>query len=81
MKPKPHNAVHHPAHYTSGPSCEHCGKTIECIVITEPLSFCLGNATKYIWRAGLKSADAVTDLAKSVWYLQREIARLGKAAK
>lgn len=80
MKPKPHNAVHHPAHYTSGPSCEHCGKTIECIVITEPMSFCLGNVVKYLWRLD-KKGSALEDMAKALWYLQREIARLGKAAK
>ena len=61
-------SVHHPSHYTSHPS------GIECIQITEHLNFCLGNAIKYIWRAGMKD-DAVTDLEKSRWYLTREIER------
>lgn len=39
------------------------------------MTFCRGNAMKYIWRAGLKG-DAVTDLKKARWYLDREIARL-----
>ena len=39
------------------------------------MTFNLGNAIKYIWRAGEKG-DAVQDLEKSVWYVQREIARL-----
>ncbi len=36
--------------------------------------FCLGNAIKYIWRADLKH-DAIEDLKKAVWYLEREIIR------
>jgi hypothetical protein len=36
------------------------------------LSFCLGNAVKYIARAGYKlGVDAAEDLAKAAWYLQR----------
>ena len=47
----------------------------ECIEITEQMNFCLGNAVKYIWRAGLKG-DSVEDLKKAQWYIAREIARL-----
>lgn len=61
--------VSHPAHYTSHPS------GIECIQVTEHMSFCLGNAVKYIWRAGLKAGDGLEDLRKSAWYIQREIQR------
>ena len=39
------------------------------------MNFCLGNALKYIWRAGLKQNE-VEDLKKAVWYLNREIERL-----
>ena len=75
MTPK-HDTVNHPSHYTSGPACEHCGKTIECIVVVERLSFSVGNAIKYLWRAGLKSkATAVEDLRKAAWYIAREIER------
>ena len=59
--------VNHPAHYTKHAS------GIECIQITEHMSFCLGNAVKYIWRADLKN-DALEDLKKAMWYLEREIA-------
>lgn len=38
------------------------------------LGFCLGNAVKYIARAGLKG-NAVEDLQKARWYLDREIRR------
>ena len=61
--------VNHPAHYTSHPS------GVECIAITEHLTFCLGNSMKYLWRAGLKG-DALEDLKKARWYLDREIHRI-----
>jgi len=66
-------AVNHPKHYVSHPS------GIECIQITEHMGFSLGNAVKYIWRADLKN-DAIEDLEKSVWYIQREIERRKKQA-
>jgi len=62
--------VNHPPHYSAHPS------GVECITVTEHMNFCLGNATKYIWRAGLKSVDPIEDLRKARWYLDREIARL-----
>lgn len=40
-------------------------------------SYNLGNAIKYISRAGHKW-DAVEDLEKAVWYINREIGRLKK---
>ena len=61
-----HDAVNHPAHYTAHPS------GIECIQITEHMGFNLGNAIKYVWRADLK-ADALEDLRKAIWYIDREI--------
>lgn len=70
-----HDNINHPKHYMSHPS------GVECITITEHMSFCLGNAIKYIWRAGQKSdsngnRNSVEDLKKAVWYLQREISKL-----
>lgn len=50
---------------------------VEVIDLTEHLSFNLGNAVKYAARAGFKD-DAVQDLEKAVWYIQREIARLSE---
>ena len=61
--------VNHPSHYTSHPS------GIECIQITEHMNFCLGNAVKYIWRAGLKGSN-VEDLEKARFYVNREIERI-----
>lgn len=69
--PRP-DTVEHPAHYTSHPS------GIECIQITEHMGFNLGNALKYIWRCDLKH-DAIEDLKKAKWYIDREIAKRDKA--
>jgi hypothetical protein len=60
------NPVNNPKHYTSHPS------GIDCIQITEHMSFNLGNALKYIWRCDLKK-EAVEDLRKARWYIDREI--------
>ena len=71
-----HDPVNHPSHYTSHPS------GIEAIQVTEHYNFCIGNAIKYLWRAGLKSHDPIEDLQKAHWYIEREIARLkSKAVK
>ena len=64
--------VNHPPHYTTHPS------GVECIQITEHMNFCLGNAMKYIWRAGDKHETPLEDLKKAKWYIEREIARLEK---
>lgn len=66
--------VNHPPHYTAHPARCECGKGVECIQITEHMGFCLGNAVKYIWRADLKG-NAIEDLRKARWYLDREIAK------
>lgn len=63
--------VNHPSHYTSHPS------GIECIQITEHMDFCIGNAIKYLWRAGGKN-DEVEDLKKAIWYIQRKIDLIDK---
>jgi len=60
--------VNHPAHYTSHPS------GVECIQVTEHMGFNVGNAVKYLWRADLKG-NALEDLRKARWYVEREIAR------
>ena len=60
--------VNHPAHYTTG--------KIEVIdyIEDQKLPYHLGNAVKYISRAGKKDKDkTVEDLKKAVWYIQRYI--------
>jgi hypothetical protein len=64
--------VNNPTHYTSHPS------GVECIQVTEHYNFNLGNAIKYVWRAGIKSPNPVEDLKKAAWYINREIKRLTK---
>lgn len=65
--------VNHPAHYGGADDPYECIRVIEAW----QLGFCLGNAVKYINRAGKKpGADKVEDLKKAAWYLQREITRL-----
>lgn len=64
------STVDHPEHYNAHPS------GTECIEIVEHFGFRIGNAMKYLWRAGLKpSSTAVEDLEKARWYLDREISR------
>ena len=58
--------VNHPPHYKSHPS------GVECIEITRHMSFNVGNAVKYLWRAGLKGDD-IEDLRKAAWYIADEI--------
>lgn len=62
--------VNHPSHY-GHPS------GVECIEVVEHFNFNLGNAIKYIWRAGSKpGVDTTTDLRKAIWYIEREIKRI-----
>jgi len=66
-------AIDHPDHYNSG--------KIEVIEVIEDwdLDFCLGNAIKYIGRAGKKHKDKeIEDLKKSIWYIERRIKKLGE---
>jgi len=61
--------VNKPKHYCMSPS------GIECIQITEHMSFTLGNVIKYTWRADEKHDSPLEDLKKARWYLDREIAK------
>lgn len=62
--------VNHPRHYNAHPS------GVECITVVEHMSFNVGNAIKYLWRADHK--NGMEDLKKAAWYVQREIERLSK---
>ena len=72
--------VNHPPHYTW--LKDKCG--IEVIDITRHMGFCLGNAIKYILRAGHKQDASLTDnqkeiedLKKAIWYINDRIKQLG----
>lgn len=70
------DAVNHPSHYTFG--------KIETIDVIEDweLPYHLGNAVKYISRAGRKDpSKKLEDLEKARWYLNRYIELLEKKAK
>lgn len=56
------DAVNHPEHYDWGDG-------LEVIQLTEKLSFCAGNAFKYMLRPG--KGNYAEDLRKSIWYLNR----------
>ncbi len=60
-----------PDYYDSHPS------GVECIDIVGHMNFNLGNAIKYIWRAGLKNpAEMEIELEKAITYLQFELNRI-----
>ena len=60
------DSINHPPHYAG------IDVTIECIDLTRHLNFQLGNAVKYLWRAGKKGGkeQEIEDLRKALWYLQ-----------
>jgi hypothetical protein len=59
--------VNHPPYYKAG------GIEVIDFIEAKDLNFRLGNAVKYISRAGKKASDPVQDLEKAAWYLKREI--------
>lgn len=66
--------VNRPSHYTDG--------KIEVIDYIEDkkLGFCLGNAIKYISRAGKKDpSKEIEDLDKAIWYIKRRIKEIQEA--
>lgn len=65
--------VNRPAHYGGKDNTYKAIKVIEAW----KLGFCLGNAVKYISRAGKKNHEkTIEDLQKAAWYINREIERL-----
>ena len=67
------NGVVHPNHYNNHPS------GIECIKIVQHHNFNIGNAIKYLWRAGLKDGeDHTKDLRKVIEYVKFELKRIGE---
>lgn len=66
-----------PDYYKSHPS------GVECIDITRHYCFSIGNAIKYLWRAGLKTEEGlqdrekeIEDLRKAIWYINDRIDQL-----
>lgn len=80
IKPE-HNRVNHPSYYQD-PS------GVECITVARYRDFNIGNALKYLWRAGLKTEEGISDidkqiedLQKAVFYINDEIELLKGKAK
>lgn len=66
-----------PDYYKSHPS------GVQCIDITRHYCFSVGNAIKYLWRAGLKTEEGlqdrekeIEDLRKAIWYINDRIDQL-----
>ena len=73
---KKYERVYHPNYYTDESG-------VECIDVARHKTFNVGNALKYLWRAGRKHEDGIDDvdkeiedLQKAVFYLNDEITRL-----
>lgn len=68
--------VNHPSHYTFG------RYEVIDVIHDWQLGFNLGNAVKYIARAGKKDPKKlVEDLRKAVFYIQDQIKRIGGEEK
>lgn len=68
--------VNHPSYYQD-PS------GVECITVARYRDFNIGNALKYLWRAGIKTEEGISDidkqiedLKKAVFYINDEINKL-----
>lgn len=73
MKEEKTDRVNHPSYYQD-PS------GVECITVTRHRDFNIGNAIKYLWRAGLKEEEGLSnkekqieDLQKAIFYINDEI--------
>ena len=65
--------VNHPAYYGGKDNPYEAIKVIDAW----HLDFCLGNAVKYISRAGKKDPQTeIQDLEKAMWYIQHRIDQL-----
>lgn len=70
-----------PEYYKNHPS------GVECIDITRHYCFDIGNAIKYLWRAGLKQegytsiGKEIEDLHKAIWYIEDRIKQLNSMRK
>jgi hypothetical protein len=67
--------VNHPSHYTDGGI-----ETIDFIE-AKKLNYHIGNAVKYLSRAGKKGSskvEEIQDLDKAIWYIRRRIEQIDK---
>jgi hypothetical protein len=66
---KKDSSVNHPKHYL-----KNTGHEVINVIAAWKLCFVLGNAIKYIARAGKKDPDKlIEDLEKAIWYINWKI--------
>jgi len=71
-KKNKHENVDHPSHYLKD-----SGHEVIDVIDAWSLGFDLGNAIKYIARAGKKNpVKSKEDLNKAIWYIQHEINKI-----
>lgn len=63
---KPEDRINHPSYYQD-PS------GVECITVARYRDFNIGNALKYLWRAGLKKEEGISDIDKQIEDLKKAI--------
>ena len=63
--------VNHPSHYNQNGRGECIDEMVDLIGIKGTCFFCLGNAYKYMYRAGTKEGNSFEqDMQKAKWYIQ-----------
>ena len=68
---KKDSSVNHPKHYL-----KNTGYEVINVIAAWKLDFALGNAIKYIARAGKKDPEKlIEDLEKAIWYINWKIER------
>ena len=71
-KKKESSSVDHPTHYL-----KNSGHEVIDVIEAWNLNFSLGNAVKYIARAGKKRPEKIKeDLEKAIWYINNQISKL-----
>lgn len=68
--------INHPQHYEGNIECIDAME--EAIGTKGVISFCIGNAFKYIWRCRKKHKTPIEDLKKAQWYITKAIGLLEK---
>lgn len=82
LPPAKDDPVTHPSHYTQYQGFEVIDVARQLVGPDKMGGFHLGNAFKYIARAGFKKPEKhVEDLEKAVFYIQAEIERIKKQQK
>lgn len=66
------NEVEHPSHY-AGDKYECIEVMIEVFGVEFVKDWCIGNAFKYLWRCKKKHDNALTDIKKAKYYLEKHI--------